>query len=104
MPETFVQFWRFLRSVFRAILENAEAWCKDRVWYVRILFVPYFIYISYRYLTTPIGPDIYTSWFSALNLGIHEGGHMLAVFCQQFGRLGEMFYFFAGSLAQCLAP
>ncbi len=73
--------------------EMAE-WCRGRMWLPRVLFLAWFAYMLVHYLADPA----YRVIFSAINLGIHELGHIL------WRPLGEFMYFLGGSLTQCLAP
>lgn len=73
--------------------EMAE-WCRGRWWFPRLLFLVWFAYMLVRYLADPA----YQVIFSAINLGIHEIGHIL------WSPLGEFMGFLGGSLTQCLAP
>jgi hypothetical protein len=69
-------------------------WCRGRWWFPRLLFLAWFAYMLVRYLNDPA----YHVLFSAINLGIHEIGHIL------WSPLGEFMSFLGGSLTQCLAP
>lgn len=73
--------------------EMAE-WCRGRWWFPRVLFLGWFAYMLVRYL----GDPAYHMFFSGINLGIHEIGHIL------WSPLGEFMAFLGGSLTQCLAP
>ncbi len=69
-------------------------WCRGRWWFPRVFFLTWFAYMLVRYVNDPG----YVVIFSAINLGIHEIGHIL------WRPLGEFMYFLGGSLTQCLAP
>ena len=69
-------------------------WLIGRSWQVRLPL----ILISAWYLVTWIDDVDRSSWFSGLNLGIHEAGHLLT------GAFGHFICAAAGSFFQCLAP
>jgi hypothetical protein len=69
-------------------------WCRGRWWIPRLLFLFWFAYMLVRYIADPA----YRAIFGALNLAIHEIGHIL------WSPFGEFMGFLGGSLTQCLAP
>lgn len=72
-----------------------EGWCQERSWAVR---APLLIYLAWAGVHHLLDTD-YSSWFGALDLGIHEAGHLV------FGVLGFDFLTVAGgTLLQCAAP
>ncbi len=71
------------------------AWCEGRLWWPRAPLVLWCAWVGVEHL---LDTD-YASWFGGLNLGIHEGGHVL------FSFLGSEFLTTAGgTLLQCAAP
>lgn len=85
---------RRVRGDRRGLHAEMVEWCRGRWWFPRLLFLSWFAYILVRY----IGDPAYHVIFSAINLGIHEIGHIL------WSPLGEFMGFLGGSLTQCLAP
>jgi hypothetical protein len=73
-----------------------EDWCEERSWAVRAPLVVYLAWAGVQHLRD----TDYTSWFGALDLGIHEAGHVV------FGMLGgfEFLSVAGGTLLQCAAP
>lgn len=69
-------------------------WCRGKWWFPRLMFMVWFAYLWVRLIQNPDYPVI----FGAINLGIHEIGHIL------WSPLGEFMMFLGGSLTQCLAP
>ncbi|MHC4294522.1 MAG: hypothetical protein ACYSTL_02950 [Planctomycetota bacterium] len=77
------------------IIRTVDNWCKGRCWIGRALLLCWFAYIGLRHLLN----SQYTSLFKAINLGIHEGGHLL------FGIFGIKFLTIAGgTMLQLMAP
>ncbi len=65
----------------RGPIQALDEWCKGRSWIPRAALLAWFGYIGLRHLLNPM----YASIFKGLNLGIHEGGHLLfAIFGNQF--------------------
>jgi len=78
-----------------AIRERIEAWCEGRSAAVRAPLLLWLAYAGVRHLAD----TDYTSVVGALNLGIHEGGHLL------FSWLGWDFLTVAGgTILQLAAP
>ena len=77
------------------IREAIDDWCRDRSWLPRAPLLVWMIVLAVRHL---FDTD-YTSILGALNLGIHEAGHLL------FGWLSWEFLTAAGgTLLQLGAP
>lgn len=83
-----------LSSALYALRQEIEGWCRGRFWVPRALLLLWFVFIGVRHLADPL----YTSLFGALNLGIHEGGHLL------FGFAGQFICVAGGTLLQLAAP
>jgi len=75
-------------------LVEVDEWCRGKMWWPRALFLLWFAYQGGRVFLDPEARTL----FAAINLGIHELGHVL---WQPFG---EFMAFLGGSLTQCLAP
>ena len=78
-------------SVF---LDQAEQWCKGKLWQVRLPLLFLFGYLLLRHILTPG----YSSILSLLNLGIHELGHLI------FALFGTFIGISGGTLLQCFVP
>ena len=74
---------------------DAREWCNGRIWVVRVPLWLYLIYAGVHQFRDPIG---YCSLFGGINLGIHEGGHLL------FRFFGEFICVAGGTIAQLSAP
>jgi hypothetical protein len=75
--------------------ERVEDWCAGRSGLVRAPLLLWLAYVAVRHVADPL----YTSLFGSLNLGLHEGGHLL------FGYLpGEFLAVAGGTLLQLAAP
>jgi hypothetical protein len=68
---------------------------RGSVWFLRLPIWLYLAYVGVNQFLDPVG---YTSIFGAINLCIHEGGHLL---CRAFP---ETIHVAAGTGAQLLAP
>ncbi len=75
-------------------LAAAREWATGRPASARLALWMYLAWVLGHHLADPL----YRSLFGALNLGIHELGHVLAI------PLGTSIQIAAGTLAQCLAP
>jgi hypothetical protein len=84
-PEGFIQ--RLLADVWN--------WCQGRMWIVRAPLLAYLAYVGVRQFLSPLE---YNSIFGGINLGIHEGGHLLFHFA------GEFVCVAGGTIAQLSAP
>jgi hypothetical protein len=71
-------------------------WCRGRSAILRLPVLIYFAYVGYRQYEEPVG---YASLFAAINLCIHEGGHLLLRPCGN-----EFLHVAGGTLAQLGAP
>jgi len=74
--------------------EVVAAWCRGRFWPARALLLIWFAVIGVRHL----GDPCYTSLFGALNLAIHEAGHLVFRFA------GEFIMMAGGTILQLAAP
>lgn len=75
--------------------EDIEAWCRGRSPWPRAALLLWMAYVGIRHL----GNSDYSSLMGALNLGIHEAGHLL------LGWFGWTLLMIAGgTLLQLLAP
>jgi hypothetical protein len=63
----------WLRERAGQVAEEVEDWCRGRSAVLRAPLLLWMAYLALRHLLD----TQYTSWFGALNLGIHEGGHLL---------------------------
>ena len=73
--------------------EMAE-WCRGKWWVFRAVLLLWFAYLLICLVANPG----YSLIFHALDLGIHELGHVI------WSPFGEFLGFFGGSLTQCLVP
>jgi hypothetical protein len=69
-------------------------WCAGRMWYVRVPLLAFMVWIAFNQFVYPS----YFSLFSGINLGIHEGGHLI------FRSLGEFLHAAGGTILQLMAP
>lgn len=76
------------------LVEEMRDWCAGRSWLVRVPLLLYLAYIFVRQIEN----SEYSSLFGALNLGIHEGGHLL------FRSGGQFLHIAGGTFLQLLAP
>jgi hypothetical protein len=56
------------------MFSDLRDWCRGRSALARLPVLLYFAYVGYRQFEEPVD---YSSWFSAINLCIHEGGHLI---------------------------
>jgi hypothetical protein len=77
------------------IPDEIEDWCRGRSPWARAPLVLYLAYVGIRHLADAE----YTSLFGALNLGIHEGGHLLFSW-----QPSEFLMVAGGTLLQLAAP
>lgn len=82
------------KGLVRRLIEDASNWATGRMWYVRLPLIIYMAYVTYRHIADPM----YTDLIKALNLAIHEGGHVV------FRPFGQFMYMLGGTILQCLAP
>src|SRR5271167_2477688 len=75
---------------------HVREWCKGKSALLRLPLLIYFAYVGYRQYEEPVD---YNSIFGAINLCIHEGGHLLA---RPFGN--EFFHIAGGTILQLAAP
>ena len=76
------------------MFNHLARWCEGRNGFVRIPFLIGFLYIFLKLLRDPA----YQSILGALNLGIHEFGHLL------FSPLGEFMGVAGGTITQLAVP
>lgn len=74
--------------------EEMTEWCRGRWWVFRVVLLLWFAYLLIRLIANPA----YSPIFHALDLGIHELGHVI------WSPLGEFMGFVGGSMTQCLVP
>lgn len=86
----------FLLSWFSTARPDSELneWVKGRSWLARLPLV----LISAYYFVSWCGDNLQGNWFSGLNIGIHEGSHLVTA------AFGQFICAAAGSVGQCLAP
>ena len=82
------------RAGLDELAEEIDDWCAGRSWLARAPLVLWFAWIGVRHLADPL----YESLFGALNLGLHEAGHLL------FSWAGLFLAVAGGTLLQLLAP
>ncbi len=85
---------RSWRELITALKAEVTQWTEGRLWWWRGLSLAWLVYIAVRHLSDPL----YTSLFGGLDLGIHEGGHLLFSWAPKFIMV------LAGSFTQCAAP
>ncbi|MBX9687411.1 MAG: hypothetical protein K2X27_11960 [Candidatus Obscuribacterales bacterium] len=83
-----------LPSIVDALLDDAEDWCRGRIWWPRLLLMLLGVQILVSHLKDPL----YSNLFKGINLGFHEMGHMV------FAPFGEFMGVAGGSIFQCLVP
>lgn len=76
------------------IKQDITEWCRGKIWAWRALILLYFLLLFLKYLKNPD----YSSVFGAINLGVHELGHMV------FGIFGQFIGILGGTFAQILFP
>lgn len=81
-------------GVVGRFVAEARGWCRGRLWQGRVLLLAWFAYMLVHHLRD----DEYTSLIGALNLGIHELGHLVT------RPFGEWISIAGGTLVQCLVP
>lgn len=82
------------RSMTERIADDMREWCAGRSWVARVPLLLFLAYIFVRQLEN----SEYSSLFGAINLGIHEGGHLL------FRSGGQFLHVAGGTFLQLLAP
>jgi hypothetical protein len=82
------------KTFISQFFEEAEEWCRGRMWIFRSLL---FILMGYIFLRHLFNPE-YQSLFKGLNLGIHELGHFVFMFFGQFITAA------GGTILQLLVP
>jgi len=80
--------------MIESLRQYIDEWCVGKSPWWRIVLLLVLAREWFKYLSDPL----YNGWFSALTLGIHEGGHVL------FRPLGEWLMVAGGSIAQVAAP
>jgi hypothetical protein len=83
-----------MREAFGRWLTESGAWCIGRHWPLRIVLLLWLTWVAGNHLAD----DAYASLFSGIDLGIHEGGHLLLRWC------GQWLCTAGGTVAQCSAP
>lgn len=74
--------------------QHIDEWCAGKSWWWRALILLVFIRQWMNHLSDPL----YSGYFSGLNLGLHEGGHLL------FQPLGEWMSVAGGTITEVAAP
>lgn len=87
--------FEFFDGFFKRLIADARDWCNGRMWLVRLPLWLYLLYVGVNQFQHPID---YCSLFGGINLGIHEGGHLL------FRFLGQFICVAGGTIAQLSAP
>ena len=80
--------------MFGVLREEAQEWCKEKSWLVRLPLLLFFAYILLRHITDPA----YASIISWIDLGIHELGHLV------FSLLGQDIQVAGGTILQLAVP
>ena len=80
----------------QTLCADIQAWCEGRLWLPRLPIWAYLAYVGARQWANP-GFSA-ENLFAGLNLGIHEGGHLI------FRFVGEFLCIAAGSGLQCAVP
>lgn len=90
-----------IREFFTACREDALDWCRKQPWMMYAIWPPYFLWLLGKEWYYIFNADQYwgaRTWFTHLDLGIHELGHFV------FRPFGELMMYAGGSLLQCLVP
>ena len=82
------------KSLLQRFYDDVVDWCKEKSWPLRVPVLLFMAYIGARHFLDPA----YWSIFGAINLGIHEGGHLL------FRSGGEFICVAGGTVLQLAAP
>jgi hypothetical protein len=82
------------QTILQRLRADIEQWCAGGLWQVRVPLLLFMAWIGYKQLTDAH----YSSLFAAINLGIHEAGHLL------FSSLGEFLHIAGGTILQLMAP
>ncbi|MFA5361899.1 MAG: hypothetical protein WC335_01460 [Candidatus Omnitrophota bacterium] len=80
--------------MLRSLVFDISDWCRGKNWLWRL---PVLIFFSYVFIRHVLDPE-YTSIFGALNLGVHELGHLVFAF------FGDFLCAAGGTIAQLLIP
>jgi hypothetical protein len=83
-----------LAERFEDARDEVALWCQGRFWPGRAALLLWLAYVAVQHLRD----DDYQSIFGALDLGIHEGGHLL------FSFLGDFLTTAGGTLTQLAVP
>ena len=94
MPTSDEQKSFYKHNFFSDFFFDAEEWCKGRSWPLRALLLVYFLLAFFNHIQDPM----YQSWFKAINLGIHELGHLV------FRPFGEFLMILGGTFWQLAVP
>lgn len=81
-------------SIREPMFAEMRDWCRGKWWFPRLAFMGWFVHLWVQLIQDPGHESV----FFALNLGIHEAGHII------WSIFGEFMMFLGGSLTQCLAP
>jgi hypothetical protein len=80
--------------MFESIVADMADWCRGKNWFWRLPVVIFFSYVFIRHVLDPE----YSSIFGALNLGVHELGHLVFAF------FGDFLAAAGGTILQLLIP
>jgi hypothetical protein len=78
------------------VTTEVKDWCRGKNWAIRLPVWLYLLYVGVRQFQQPVD---FGNLFTAINLCIHEGGHILL---RPFGN--EVLHAAGGTLAQLAAP
>lgn len=84
----------WLRALPRTGTDLVNAWSHGRVWWYRLPLLAWMVWLA----LTLTADRSHQHLFSAINLGIHEMGHVV------FGPFGMTLMVLGGTILQCLAP
>lgn len=84
----------FFALQYKALKESVTLWCQGKNGFVRLPLLILFVYIFVRHL----GDPNYYGLFGAINLGIHELGHVVFFFTGKFLEIA------GGTILQLAAP